>query len=408
MSAAKVTRQKRRCTKDIAGLPCKPCEREAAAIAREVARQAESKRQQQLEREAACARLAEARRAAVLERERLAHEMDLQRMERETQREELDAERTRSSQQGARTKRGLNRADTASKGGAKATGGGGGSGGNASGVTGRPAVGGDNAAASTKRSRKQQKGGLVGSSTLLLVATAAAEGNPRGIMDALQVVPPSEREKISHELAVALEDEAYQWFPPSSGGEPVLALPPTARTTQALGLMAKGKWVKARTTLATALKDTENSENTPASATAKRDPSAVYALALCDHHLGGGAEFARQLCELAAAERKFWPGPPESHLPPGARAFPLGALVHSYLEANTPPALPTAPSVVGAEADDGVGAGDGAGAGADEDTSDDNDPKLRACLLAVSFLRAPAHNRKAGKGDSPGRRRKRW
>lgn len=464
---------KRQCTKDPAGLPCRPCEREAAAIAREVARLAESKHRREQEREAACARLAEARRTAVSERERLAHEMDLLRMERETQREELDAERTRYSQQNARAKLDQNRA-AASKSSAKGSSGGGG--GNAllgvtdgsrsaassslgnqhnqstqqptSIVKGKDKKGGrvrdgdgvkttpegenDINVPSTKGGGNQlkKKGGtmgMMGSSTLLLVATAAATGNAGGIVDALHAIPPAEREKTSHELAAALGDAAYEWFPPSSGGEPIFSPPPGARTTQALGLMGKGEWVKARVTLAAALKDDAGGSSKEPS---KRDPSAVYALALCDHHLGGGTEAARQLSELATVDQGFWSGPPDGHLPPDARAFPLRALVRAHLEASAPPTVPSGARTgdevgardrpgggVGDGAGEGVGAGEdvtvgdssdgaeaGAGGGADRHTfyDDDDDPKLRACLLAVSFLRAPAHNLKAGKVDSPG------
>ena len=417
-------------------------------------------------------RLAEARRSAVLERERLAHEMDLLRMERETQREQLAAENTRSSQQGVRAKLDQNRA-AASKSGAEGSSGGGGietsivtgsSGSTASSSLGdqhnQPTQqptrimnkkGGDgvkaartsedeNSVTSMKGGRSQlaKKGGTAGvkgSSTLLLVATAAAGGNAGGIVDALRAIPQAKREKTSHELAVALGDVAYQWFPPSSGGgEPVFASPPGTRTAQALGLMGKGEWVKARVTLAAALKaDAGGSSESPS----ERDPSAVYALALCDYHLGGGAEAARQLSELEAVDRGFWSGPPDGHLPPDARAFPLRALVRAHLEASAPPTAPSSAEAGagagtgdGAEAGDGAGdetgdgAGEGVGAGEDGavgDSSDgaeagagddaeghtldddvEDDPKLRACLLAISFLRAPAHSLKAGKVDSPG------
>ena len=380
----------------------------------------------------------------MLERERLAHEMDLLRMEREIQREEVDAERTRSSQRDTRAKLGQNRVNTAgSRGGAQATGSGGESGStdNASssaGVTADDEQSQQQQPATMKKrkgkvlseavSKRSLEPGLTpaatadrgprekrarqhdNKSTLFLVATAAKKGNPRGIVEALQAVPPSKLGQTSHELAVAVGDAAYQWFPPASGGEPVFAATsPGARTIQALGLMAKKEWVKARATLAAALKDSKGSKDPTSKA--QSDPSAVYALALCDYHLGGAADTAQQLSDLAAAERRFWPGPPDSHAPPDARAFPLGALVRARLEASAPPpSHPEASSnLVGAGGEDGRGSaeeehggadGAGGGGGGGGDSPGEDDPKLRACLLAVSFLRAPTHNRKAGKVDS--------
>lgn len=424
-------KSKRRCSKDPKGLPCKPCEREAAAVKHEAERHAEAKAARERNREAATARLAEARRTAALEREKLAHERELMRLEKETQRAEIDAERTRSSQKSARTS--LEGARTAAGAGASSA------------SAPAPAF----AAPDTKRGRKTEaaaattakgkgKGkdttqelaaatasgtssaaqkvgakagkhnrGIISPTTakgsiLLLIAEAADRGDARGITNALQAVPSGkEREQTCHALTVAIGDSAYDWFARGSGGEPSPVGPPTQRTVQALGLIASGEWVKARTILAAIVKDTtakkqraNDGSDPPVEKSAKQvDPAAVYALALCNHQIAGGSGGAgstaakKLLDELAAAELELWPGPPESRPPPDARAFPLGGLVRAHLLAAS--ATPSSPQQEGPDGERGTA------------SAPNQDPKAQACSLAVAFLRAPAHALKVGNVNSP-------
>lgn len=422
-------KSKRRCSQDPAGLPCHPCKREAEAIQREVDRDAAAKAAREREREAATARLAEARRAAAQEREKLAHETELLRLERETQRAEVDAERTRTSQRGARSNlQGARDAAAAASAAVAAT-----SAATAEAHSGKARGLPSTAIATTTKKSKNPKtstaiaGGPLSSpqktiaaktrkrklkdenasrttrqegSTLLLVAQAAAKGDARGITDALRAVPAGQQqEQASHALAVAIGASAHDWFLPKSGGESSPVGPPTPRAAQALGMMAKGEWVKARGVLAAIVQDTTTKQgagDSPAASVggkeAKRaEPFAVFALALCDHHLSGGSNSAaadQRLAGLEAAQLEIWPGPPDSRPPPSARAFPLGALVRAYLLAAY--AAPSAPQQ---------------GCGEDGETSTAaapaEDPRARACSLAVSFLRAPAHARKVGRVDSP-------
>lgn len=412
-------KSRRRCSNDPAGLPCHPCKREADAVQREVARDAEAKAAREREREAATARLAEARRAAAQEREKLAHETELLRLERETQRAEVDAERTRASQRGARSSLAGARATAAAP--AAAT---------AASSSAAEAPSGKSRAASTaiattgnksknpktstatargppssprgKRKRKHKhkdedtSGTPRKGSNLLLVAQAAAKGDARGITDALQaVLAGQEQEQASHALAVAIGEPAYDWFSPSSGGESSPVGPPNPRAAQALGMMASGEWVKARGILAAVVQDISTKQGAndnptpPVGAKAhKTDPFAVYALTLCDHHLSGSNSAAadQQLAGLAAARLEIWPGPPDSRPPPSARAFPLGALVRAHLLAAS--AAPSSPQQGGENGEANTAAAPA------------EDPRARACSLAVSFLRAPAHARKVGKVDS--------
>ena len=412
---------------------------------REIARHAEARAAREREREAAAARLAEARREAAREREELAHEAELLRLERETQRARVGAERTRAaSLRGARAS-----LQGARAGGAGGAGAGGGTGsaagpGAASGAAG--AAGGKTAAAPTDK-RNNSAGGAVSSSkkaaakpgkrnpgkgkpdkekpgiitpatphgsTLLLVAQAAAKGDARGITGALQAVPQGEqRGQTSHALAVAIGEPAYEWFSPGSGGESSPVGPPTQRTAQALDLMASGGWVKARAILVAVVQQRTGTErggrsdgpDPPAGAEPNKplDPFAVYALALCDHRVAGTRLTAakQQLDGLDAADSDLWPGPPDGRPTPDARAFPLGALVRAHLLAASsdqssppPPQPPPQPKQQQQQLD----AEDGAGGGKE---TPDPDPRATACSLAVSFLRAPVHARKVGKVNSP-------
>ena len=421
-------KSRRRCFKDPAGLPCHPCKREADAVQREVDRDAEARAAREREREAATARLAEARRAAAQERERLAHETELLRLERDTQRAEVDAERTRASQRGARSSLEGARATAAAAAAAAAA---------ATEAPSRTARAASTAVAATanksnnpntspaatgppssprktttktgkgKRKRKDQNIGRTAlqGSTLLLVAQAAAKGDARGITDALQEVPAGkQQEHVSHALAVAIGEPAYDWFSPGTGGESSPVGPPTPRAAQALGMMASGEWVKARQILTAIVQDADASDNPkqgakdsltpPVGEKVNRvDPFAVFALALCDHHLSGSKNSAaadQQLAGLAAARLEIWPGPPDSRPPPSARAFPLGALVRAHLLAasSSSSAAPSSPQQGGEDGETSTA------------TAPAEDLRARACSLAVSFLRAPAHARKVGKVDS--------
>lgn len=421
-------KSKRRCSKDPTGLPCTPCEREAAAVKREVKRDAETKAARERDREAATARLAEARRTAALEREKLAHERELMRLEKETQRAEIDAERTRLSQKSASTS--LEEARTGGGGGASSA--------SATATTtaaldtkrGKKAEAAATATAKGKGKDKTQELAAASSpatsssvqkvgvkagkhnrgiitpttpkgSPLLLIAEAADRGDARGITDALQAVPSGqEREQTCHALAVAIGDSAYDWFAGGSGGEPSPVGPPTPRTAQALGLIASGEWVKARTILAAIVKDATarkknaNDDSNPLlGESAKQvDPAAVYALALCDHHIAGGSggadsTAAKKLLDgLAAAELELWPGPPDSRPPPDSRAFPLGGFVRAHLLAAS--AMPSSSQQEGPD-----------GEGSTASVPNQN-PTAQACSLAVAFLRAPANALKVGKVSS--------
>lgn len=403
-------KSKRRCSKDPAGLPCRPCEREARAVELEIARHAEAKVAREREREAATARLAEARRGAAQEREKLAHEAELLRLERETQRAVVDAERTRFSKEGARAD--LERARAAPPppaaaaapvrdGKAAAAS----STQKAAGKKNRRSVA---AAKATKTGKPKQETTTAADrgSTLFLIAQAAANGSASGITAALEAVPPGERlRQTSHELGVALGESAYDWFPPATaGGEPSPAAgAPGPRTAQAMDMIASGEVVKARAILATVVRDTSAADNgidgdaSPQVGEGKKtkmpDPSALFALALCDHDLagGGGAVAARQLAELDAAVPRLWPGPPDGRPPPDARAFPLAALVRAALlssssSASPAPAAPSSPPPSEEEEK--------------EEEEGALDPKARACALAVAFLRAPTHARRVGRVDS--------
>lgn len=218
-------------------------------------------------------------------------------------------------------------------------------------------------------------------STLLRVARAAANGNAQDLTAALQDVPLREREKASHELAVALGDLSYDWFPPFDGVDSDPVRPPDARTAQALGMMSSGEWIKARAILDAVAKDeARNAGRVPARA---RDPSAAYALALCDHKLEGVSTAEEHLSLLSKAEKELWPGPPEGRPPPDARAFPFGALVRAQLE-EASSRSERSPSSDSSDRMDATG----------------SDPRVRACVLAVSFLRAPSGARQAGGVDS--------
>lgn len=401
----------RRCSQNSVRTPCRPCERKAVLVASEIKRNAEDKRRRADEREAATARLAEARRAAALEREKLSHERELLNLEKEMQRVEVDAERMKSIQgrvrkslRETRTSRDESNAriekDTAAlkdstssdsskkvstkqkndnEARAKDTT----PGGKTLGMSppSATAPGAPTASATMLTiasgfpNKKEEKGvpNDLKRSTLLRVAQAAADGNAQGIVDALNAIPRAEREQSSHELAVAVGEPAYDWFPPSRGGEPARVPPPGLRTTQAMGMMSSGEWVKARTILASVVQEDAKRP------TGSQDPSAPYALGLCDHHIGGASTSSVQLAALAAAESRIWPGPPDHLPPPGGRAFPLGALVRAHLEAV---ALPPVASLSGG-------------------TTNIDEAKARACSLAVSFLQAPIAARKAGNVDSP-------
>lgn len=215
-------------------------------------------------------------------------------------------------------------------------------------------------------------------STLLLIAKAAAIGDAHGILDALQAVPRGkQREDTSHALARTIGGPAYEWFPPARGGEPPPVGPSSPRTAQALGTIASGGWVKARAILAAVVK-----------VAGTKDPSAVYALALCDHKIcGGSAAAANQLLDgLAARDLDLWPGSASTRQHPDTRAFPLGALVRAHLLAAlvTPSSQQqgTTKRVWNTQA------------------TPAQDPKARACALAVSFLRSPSKAREVGKVDS--------
>lgn len=397
-------KSKRRCSKDPAGLPCRPCEREAHAVELEIARHAEAKAAREREREAATARLTEARRDAALEREKLAHEAELLRLERETQRAVVDAERTRFSKEGARAD--LERARAAPPAAAAPA---------RDGKAGRTqkAAGKKNrrqadTAKDTKAGKPKQETTTAAprGSTLFLVAQAAADGSASGITAALEAVPRGERlRETSHELGVALGELAYDWFPPSTaGGEPSPAVgAPGPRTAQAMDMIASGEVVKARAILATVVRDTSaadngtDGDNSPQVGEGKKtktpEPSALFALALCDHDLAGGGAVAasRQLAELDAAVPRLWPGPPDNRPPPDARAFPLAALARAALlssssSATAAPAAPSSPPPSEEEEE--------------EEKEGALDPKARACALAVAFLRAPVHARRVGRVDS--------
>lgn len=216
-------------------------------------------------------------------------------------------------------------------------------------------------------------------STLLLIAKAAAVGDARGIMDALQAVPPgNQREDTSHALARTIGEPAYEWFPPARGGEPPPVGPPSPRTAQALGTIASGGWVKARAILAAVVKDDAGT----------KDPSAVYALALCDHKICGGSAAATNhlLDGLAAEDLDRWPGSASTRKHPDTRAFPLGALVRAHLLAAL-----VAPSSQQQGTTNRVW---------NTQATPAQDPKARACALAVSFLRSPSKAREIGKVDS--------
>ncbi|CAM9360644.1 unnamed protein product [Ectocarpus sp. 12 AP-2014] len=412
-------KSKRRCSKDPAGLPCRPCEREARAVELEIARHAEAKAAREREREAATARLAEARRGAAQEREKLAHEAELLRLERETQRVVVDAERTRFSKENARADLEQARAAPPPPAAAAA-------------AAAAPVRDGKAAAASStqkaagKKNRRQAaaaKATKAGKSkqetttaaprgsTLFLIAQAAVNGSASGITAALEAVPPGERlRQTSHELGVALGESAYDWFPPATaGGKPSPAAgAPGPRIAQAMDMLASGEVVKARAILATVVRDTSAADNgidgdaSPQAGEGKKtktpDPSALFALALCDHDLAGGAgaTAARQLAELDAAVPRLWPGPPDGRPPPSARAFPLAALVRAALlsssssssSTSAAPAAPSSPPPSEEEEKE------------EEEEEDAPDPKARACALAVAFLRAPAHARRVGRVDS--------
>lgn len=94
----------RRCTRDPAGQPCKICERERIVAEKGIAYRADARRRREDEREAATARLAEVRKAAVLEREKLVHEVDLLPLEGETQPTKVDAENVGAASEGIRAK----------------------------------------------------------------------------------------------------------------------------------------------------------------------------------------------------------------------------------------------------------------------------------------------------------------
>ncbi|CAN0163486.1 unnamed protein product, partial [Ectocarpus sp. 4 AP-2014] len=415
-------KSKRRCSKDSAGLPCRPCERVARVVELEIARHAEAKAAREREREAATARLAEARRGAAQEREKLAYEAELLRLERETQRAVVAAERTRFSKESARADLERARAAPPPPGAAVAAvaaaapvrdgkAAAASSTQKAAGKKNRRSVA---AAKATKTGKPKQEATTAAprGSTLFLIAQAAANGSASGITAALEAVPPGERlRQTSHELGVALGESAYDWFPPATaGGEPSPAAEaPGPRTAQAMDMIASGEVVKARAILATVVRDTSAADNdidgdaSPQAGEGKKtktpDPSALFALALCDHDLTGGAGAAadRQLAELEAAVPRLWPFPPDGRPPPDARAFPLAALVHAALlssssssssSASAAPATPSSPPPSEEEEEK------------EEEEEGALDPKARACALAVAFLRAPTHARRVGRVDS--------
>lgn len=231
---------------------------------------------------------------------------------------------------------------------------------------------------------------------LLLVANSAAIGDARGILDALQAVPRGKQTIISNSLARTIGEPAYEWFPPARGGESPPVGPPSPRTAQALDMIVSGEWVKARAILAAVVKDAYTkrgammSPTPPAAATMTNvDPSAVYALALCDHKICGYSVTATtQLLDgLAAKDLDLWPGSAYNRQHPDARAFPLGALVRAHLLATlVAPSLPQ----------QGTG-----NCIRNTQATPTQDPKARACALAVSFLRSPPKAREVGQVDSP-------
>lgn len=430
---AKGHTSKRGC-RDPAGLPCQPCERERLAAEREAEEQENTRRRREEDREKAAARLAAARRAAANEREKLSHGLELLRLERETQRAEVDAEEARASAGAAQARltgirtRGDEQVDPAAdrNAGGQPT----------SGVrediernakrredelnarfveTGKAGaenrtstrkagvearVGNDNNISKKRKGRNDARtrrkpaevenqanscsaaDGLP-ASTLRLVAQAAENGDADGILKALEAVPKAEWERASHELALAVGDTALAWFPLSYGGgrEPQLVSAPTGRTAQAMKMMSQGQWVGARRVLAAALKEDEGNTQPPAGSV---NPHIIFALALCDFNLGGAATAPQLLRKLQAAELEIWPGSTEGAACPGARAFPLAALVRATLvtavfeDTNVPNGSP------------------GTFSDAPADENGELDPRVQACSSAIAFMRASAHARQSG------------
>lgn len=379
----------RRCG-DPKGLPCRSCDRERKAIERENARNAEAQRRREKEREAAVTRLDKARREATLQKKELAHELELTRLEKQIKRVQIDANITKSTKESIHVRAASSMETRPSSTETSSTANQGNKGKcplakdhPKQGKTKlKPSAGrkpppypaplsSSNSEHVADRGGNALPSGLQ-ASTLFQIVQAARERDARGIVDALQAVPIDARKKTSHDLAVAIGDQAYDWFPPDRGGEVPCVPTDGARTIQALGLMASGQWVKARPILGAVV--TEGAKHP----SKLKSPAAAYALALCDYHIGGTSTAAEQLTALQAVDCSFWPGPPDGHpLPPG-RAFPLGALVRAHLEsATSSTALPP---------DNSVG-NDGA--------------KLRACVLAVGFILAPPRALKAGGVDSP-------
>lgn len=428
---------RRRC-RDPTVAPCRQCEQERKADEVEASRQDAAKRRREEQLEEAAARLAAVRRGAAVERERVAHERALLRLEADTQRAELDAEEARAAAAGVRAKVVGARAQRNGQTPATVVNGGD-DGGRASGTKAderrkeinrqatrredeldsrfqtlpKPAIGTkpsktttDSPPQASKTSRNSKKGrestepaenakqsqlsfpGTTGLpvSTLLLVAQAAHRGDARGINAALDEVPKTEWERSSHQLALAVGERAVDWFPPlspvdekSGKSEPKeVKLQPIAtrpgRAVQALGMMSAGEFVQARRILVAIAKEDEGLKLPPQS----RQPHVVFALALCDYYVGGVSTATEILAKLDVAERELWSGPPDGPVPPSARSFPLGALVHATLEAEIAAA---------SSSDDAPDA---------DDDNDTTDPMAQACASAIAFLRAPDDALKLG------------
>lgn len=409
---------RRPCSK--APSPCSTCKRQRALAEREAKNKEEARLRREQERDKAIARLAEARRIATEEHEKLRHGLELLRLERETQRAEVDAEAARASADRVResfdespASNGNEEPNDVEE--------------NATKQSETPSLSkrkeridlaarnredelcnrfhaqkpGPLPAKANSRDRKKKVTPNAGDakntgaqtsplqtglppSTLRLMAQAAAKGSAQDILAALEAVPKHDYERASHDLYLAVGSHAEDWFPPRSGIEPAPSSPPTGRTAQALSLISAGEWIKARMILAKIVQ--EESEQ-PCQSAGSRDPSALFMLSLCDVRVAGGSAAEAELEKLATVGRELWPGPPDGNPPPTARAFPLGALVYACLEAE-----------VASHANPQAAKNDTADGRQDDVTDDDpaDNSAVRACAWALAFLRAPDGVRKAG------------
>lgn len=409
---------------------CLQCEKVRCKAAFEAKRQAEARRRREEEVEKAGERLAEARRRAAREHEELRHGTELLRLEKDTQRAELDAEEAQASAK--RTRATMSKIQGGTAGSAA-------EGGIADGdeensgtrmvnkrkenidlmaktredelnnrfniqapnsvpvgtIPRAPnnntqipvAARTDNSSGVKSATQNATASSGLQASTLRLIAQSAAEGSAQGVLAALETVPRVDRERVSHDLCLALGAHADDWFLPIYGDEPIPSPSPTGRTAQALSMMSSQEFVKARKILASVV---EEECGKSSDTTGSRDPMAEYALALCDLHVTGGSMAVEALGQLAAAEHEMWPGVPNGSPPPTSRAFPFGALVRACLESeHASRAEVSAPTDESSPENSSVKASD--------DLS--KDPGALACVWAVAFLRAPDNARKTARID---------